>query len=230
MVEPPRGRCVSRRDEWAPIRRAFDAQAMPEPEGRSAPRGVSAVLLALAPSALGPALLYTRRTETLRSHPGEVSFPGGRVEAGETPLAAALRETEEEIGLAAHDVDILGHLTDFLTFRDVLVCAYVGVLREGARVPTEPRSREEVDAVFTVPVTTLLDPSVYEARAIRDMPIGRRVHYWHVRPQTIWGITGELTAQYLARAHSWVPPAQVRWVSEPSEFLPRDHPWLREGA
>lgn len=208
-------------DPWREIRRAFEAQ-LPEPEERSAPRGVSAVLLLLAPSVEGPALVYTRRTQSLRSHPGQVSFPGGRVDPTDvTPLDAALREAEEEVGLSPRDVDVLGHLTDFMTYREQLVCAYAGVLRAGAPAPTLPRSVEEVDEVFHVPVSHLLDASRYEGRTMDGLPgPARRVHYWRVANHVVWGITGELTARYLARAHAWSPPAPARRVASPDELLP----------
>ena len=136
-------------------------------------------------------------------------------------MDAALREAEEEVGLSPRDVDVLGHLTDFMTYREQLVCAYVGVLRAGASVPTAPRSLEEVDEVFHVPVARLLDASRYEARTMDGLPgPGRRVHYWHVANHVVWGITGELTARYLARAHAWSPPARARRVASPDELLP----------
>lgn len=204
------------------IRRAFFS-TLPEPDRGGAPPGVSAVLLPVFATREGPALLYTRRTESLRSHPGEISFPGGRVDPSDpTPLAAALRETEEEVGIAPRDVEVLGHLTDYLTYRNVLVCAYVGVV--GRVPPTEPRSRDEVDEVFTVPVTTLLDASTYEARRIDGMAPDARVHYWRVGGRVIWGITGELTARFLQHVHGWAPPPDVRTVTSPEEFRPSRRP------
>ncbi|HEX2021625.1 MAG TPA: CoA pyrophosphatase [Candidatus Thermoplasmatota archaeon] len=202
------------------LRRAF-LSTLPEPDRSGAPPGVSAVLIPVHLGEDGAGLLYTRRAETLRRHPGEVSFPGGRVDPTDaSPVAAALRETEEEIGLAPADLEVLGHLTDYLTYRNVLVCAYVALLREGVAPPTEPRSRDEVAQVFRVPVASLLDPACYEARRMPDMEPGARVHYWRVRPRTIWGITGEITARYLAHAHAWRPPDRVRVIRDPAEFLP----------
>jgi 8-oxo-dGTP pyrophosphatase MutT (NUDIX family) len=168
---------------------------------------------------VGPSLLYTQRATTLRRHPGEVSFPGGRVDPGDLdPLAAALRETQEEVGVAPGDVEVLGHLTDYLTFHDVLICAYVAAPR--GPPPSEPLSREEVARVFTVPVADLLARETYEARRMPQMPRERQVHYWHVEPQTIWGVTGELTARFLQRAFGWRPPHAPRVIHDPAGFRP----------
>lgn len=224
---------VMRVPEVDAIRAAFSRRG-PEPSRADAPPGVSAVLLALYEGDEGPALLYTERTESLRSHPGEVSFPGGRVDpADPDPLAAALREAEEEVGLRPDEVDVLGHLTDFLTHRNVLICAYVGLVvdREAAEEldeaprlsrspPTEPRSVDEVARVFTVPLRRLLEGEPYEARRVAGMPEGARVHYWNLPPKTIWGITGELTARFLARVYGWTPPKPPREITDLSEFRP----------
>ncbi len=200
------------------IREAFGASG-PEPAQRWAPQGVSAVLLALYETRGEPELLYTQRAASMRSHPGEISFPGGRVEPGDaTPMHAALREAEEEVGLAPRDVRMLGHLTDYLTHRDVLVCAYVGEV--AGQPPSAPRSADEVAQVFTVPIAALLDPGAYEARAIRGMGRGGRVHYWHVGGRIVWGITGELTARFLARVYGWSPPSAPRVITDLSQFRP----------
>ena len=202
------------------LRRAFRPGMDVEPDRSEAPVGISAVLLPVyeLPEA-GPALLYTQRAETLRRHPGEVSFPGGRVDPGDPdPLAAALREAHEEVGIVPEDVEVLGHLTDYLTYQGVLVCAYVGAPR-GAP-PTEPASLDEVARVFTVPVRELLSGERYEARRLPEMVHDRQVHYWHVPPKTVWGVTGELTARFLHRAYAWRPPREARVVRHPSEFRP----------
>jgi 8-oxo-dGTP pyrophosphatase MutT (NUDIX family) len=219
--------------DLAKLREAFARTATPEPTQRAAPHGVSAVLLALYDTAGEPELLYTRRTETMRSHPGEISFPGGRVEAQDaSPLHAALREADEEVGIPPADVATWGHLTDFLTHRDVLVCAYVGeiagpeqvdpatrrLVRPGRRPPTTPRSAAEVAQVFTVPLRELLSPETYEARTVEGLD--RRVHYWRVGGRVVWGITGELTARFLARTCGWTPPSEPRVIHEISEFRP----------
>lgn len=202
------------------VRRAFADKRAPEPDRGAAPLGISAVMLAVYDlPEVGPSLLYTQRATTLRRHPGEVSFPGGRVDPEDLdPLAAALREAHEEVGVAPQDVDVLGHLTDYLTFHDVLVCAYVGAPK--GPPPALPASFDEVAGVFTVPVRDLLSPERYEARRMPVMPRERQVHYWHVEPQTIWGVTGELTARFLQHVYGWRPPRPARLIHEPADFRP----------
>lgn len=192
----------------------------PDPPRDGRPPGLAAVLLALYEAPRGPSLLYIRRAEGMRSHPGEVSFPGGRVDpTDQGPLHAALREAHEEVGLHPSRVERVAHVVDHLTYRGSTVCAYVGRVRD--EPPTQPASPEEVADVFLVPLDELLDPEAYEARRIDGMPRDRRVHYWHVKPYTIWGITGELTARFLHRACGWTPPAEARTVASVEEFVPR---------
>jgi hypothetical protein len=112
---------------------------------------------------------------------------------------------------------VLGHLTDLTTYYGVLVAAYVGVAR--GEPPRVAASVEEVAEVLSVPVSHLLDPARYESRAHVDMP-ERRVHYWHLEGSVLWGITGELTARFLARVWGWAPPGEPRVVREVSEFRP----------
>lgn len=202
------------------LERILAAFEGPEPARSGRPPGLSSVLMALYDTDAGPSLLYTRRAEGMRSHPGEVSFPGGRVDAvDEGPLHAALREAREEVGLDPRRVDRVAHVVDHLTFRGSIVCAYVGHVRD--EPPREPASRDEVSEVFLVPLEDLLDPASYEARRMDGMAPERRVHYWNVEPRTIWGITGELTAEFLRRACAWTPPEQVRTVAHIEDFVPR---------
>jgi 8-oxo-dGTP pyrophosphatase MutT (NUDIX family) len=217
-------RVVQQGGEPKSLARILDAFDAPEPERvGELPADLAAVLLALYETPDGPALLYTRRTDTMRSHAGQISFPGGRVERGESPRDAALRESAEEVGL--HDVTDARHLTDYLTFRGTTIIAYVA--RAHGAPPTVPASRDEVAEVFLVPVDALLDPSTYEARAIEGMRLvapERRVHYWRIGGRIVWGITGELTARFLTRAFGWQPPADVREIERVEDFDPRTLP------
>lgn len=209
---------MTRRATLAEVQRAF-LGPVDEPARGVLAEGTSAVLLPVHVLADGTvALVYTKRAETMRRHAGELSFPGGRVDPGDAhPLAAALREAEEEIGLAPVDVDVLGHLTDMTTHYGMVVAAYVGVLK-GAP-PHEPRSKEEVAEVLTVPVAHLLDASRYESRAHVEMQ-DRRVHYWNLPRGIMWGITGELTARFLHKVWAWEPTGAPRIIDDISQFRP----------
>ena len=205
------------------VERILQAFEAPEAPRNGRPADLAAVLLALYDTDEGPALLYTRRAETLRSHPGEVSFPGGRVDPeDEGPLQTALREAKEEVGIDPARVERVSHVVDHVTYRGSVVCAYVGRVR--GPPPQGPASTEEVSEVFLVPLQRLLDPSVYEARRVEGMPPEKRVHYWHVKPRTVWGITGQLTAHFLERACGWTPPGEARTILSLDEFVPEGIP------
>lgn len=196
--------------------------------------GVSGVLVPLRVRKGHVEVVFTRRTEHLSSHPGEVSFPGGRLEDGDEDLLdAALRETEEEVGLPREHLDVAGLLTDYQPFRGPLILAYVAVLDDQAPAPYRA-SPEEVAEVLTVPIEALLDPAStipvpedawavdnYEARVWWDEERGdRTVHYWHLSEDTrIWGITGELLYRFLEAAFDWEPPIPARRISRLEEFL-----------
>ncbi len=194
--------------------RAF-AGADPEPghfEGNA-----SAVLVPVFVTADGAALLFTRRAETLNTHAGQVSFPGGRVDVeDESARAAALRETWEEVGVAPQRVRMFGHVTDMVTHYGAFIRAYAGFVDgEPPRVPASP---DEVSEILVVPVRDLLDPGRYEARAIAgDHGV---VHYFRTANAVVWGITGDLTARFLTRAYAWERPHDARVVDELRDFLP----------
>lgn len=157
-----------------------------------APRGVrpprpAAVLCGLVPRAEGLGVLLTRRAAHLRHHAGQISFPGGKLEPGDaTPLDAALREAEEEIGLRPEAVRVLGALDPYLTRTEFRVHPFVGMIEPGWRPVLDPN---EVDLVFEAPLDFLMDPanrvrSHYE----RD---GLRRHFYAMPWQDhyIWGAT-----------------------------------------
>jgi 8-oxo-dGTP pyrophosphatase MutT (NUDIX family) len=117
----------------------------------------ASVLLALLERPGGTTVLFTERAAHLKDHAGQVSLPGGRLAAGETPADAALREAHEEVGLEPAAVDVIGSLDDFLTGTGFAITPVVGVVgnAEFAPVP-DPR---EVAGVFEVPLTVILDRS-----------------------------------------------------------------------
>ncbi|HLE96936.1 MAG TPA: CoA pyrophosphatase, partial [Candidatus Thermoplasmatota archaeon] len=145
----------------AALRRLEEAFAAPDPERGEPAARVAGVLVPVVVCDDGSlALLYTRRSEFLSSHPGEISFPGGRLDPDDAgPLAAALRETEEEVGLGAADLRVLGHVADFPTFRGVLVCAYAAAVPL-ALVPASPASPDEVAELLLLPLDGLARPGV----------------------------------------------------------------------
>jgi 8-oxo-dGTP pyrophosphatase MutT (NUDIX family) len=146
-----------------------------------------------------PSLLFTRRTESLARHSGQVSFPGGRSEAGDlSPVETALRETFEETGIAASHVTVAGYLDRYLTGTGFDIQPVVGLVADSFALKPDPR---EVDAVFEVPLGFLLDPANlrHEARLIAGRE--RRFFAFTYQGHEIWGATAAIIvnlAEHLA--------------------------------
>jgi 8-oxo-dGTP pyrophosphatase MutT (NUDIX family) len=147
----------------------------------------AAVLVPVVDHADGLTVLLTERAPDLRHHPGQISFPGGRIEASDAgPLEAALRETEEEIGLPRSSVEVLGFLPDHLIITGYSITPVVALVAPGMALTLDP---VEVAAVFEVPLAFLLDPANHRLRRrpagedfieLYDLPFGKR---------NIWGAT-----------------------------------------
>jgi len=117
----------------------------------------AAVLVPLVVRDGGVRLLLTRRTEHLRDHAGQISFPGGRIEASDADaVAAALREAEEEVGLARDAIEVIGALPDYHTVTAFVVTPIVALVRADASFALDPF---EVAEVFEVPLAFLMDPA-----------------------------------------------------------------------
>lgn len=160
-----------------------DARIIPE----GAERKPAAVLVPLVARPDGLSMLLTQRQPHLRSHAGQVAFPGGRVDDTDPdPIAAALRETEEETGIAPAFVEPLGFLDTYLTSSSYNVVPVVGIVRPGFTVvPHEA----EVAAVFEVPLAFLMNPAHHE-RHSRDY--NGRQRFYYAMPydgRYIWGAT-----------------------------------------
>lgn len=139
-------------------------------------------------------LLYTRRTDLVESHKGQVSFPGGACDEGETtPEQTALREAEEEIGIDPKDVRVLGRLANLITITYFRVTPVVGVVKW----PTVFRVGEhEVARVFTIPLGWLANPS---NRWQFERPGGKRglIAYHPYDGELLWGATARMTVDFL---------------------------------
>ncbi len=132
-------------------------------------------------------VLFTRRTAHLHDHAGQISFPGGRAEPHDADSSAtALRETEEETGVPAGRIEVLGTLSDYITVTGYRVTPVVGLLR----APFDLRPDTfEVAEIFEVPLPFLLDPDNHQRNAVTVQ--GYRRHYYAVpyRAYYIWGAT-----------------------------------------
>ena len=155
----------------------------------------AAVLLPLVPAEDGPAVLLTVRRSDLPDHPGQICLPGGRIEPGETPHAAALRETAEEIGLPSALIRPLGFLSCCETGTGYAIAPLVGHVH---RLPPLRPAPEEVAAIFTLPLAHLTAPDAFSREAV---PGGRRPWYWVIRWQEhmIWGATAAILHEFRSR-------------------------------
>jgi 8-oxo-dGTP pyrophosphatase MutT (NUDIX family) len=167
----------------------YDLELGPGPRRARALRPAS-VLVPLVPRGAGLGVVLTRRPMWLKHHPGHVAFPGGKQEAGDpTPLAAALREAEEEIGLAPSQVEVLGAFDSHETVTAFCVTPFVGLVSPGFR----PRpDRAEVDEVFEVPLAFALDPANFQLHHRRWRGLHRRYYAIPYGPHYIWGATARI--------------------------------------
>jgi 8-oxo-dGTP pyrophosphatase MutT (NUDIX family) len=164
-----------------------------EPEGR--PR--AAVLLPLYDKGGQQHLLFTRRTDLVEHHKGQISFPGGGADPGDRDLQqTALRETHEELGIAPEDVDVFGPLDDWVTVSDFVVTPFAGAITCPAPYPFRPNSFE-VDELLEVPLHHLQNDAnvVGEWRRINGQDVLTYIYRWgdHI----IWGVTARMLKQFL---------------------------------
>lgn len=150
----------------------------------------AAVLCAITERADGLHVVLTRRAAGLRQHGGQVAFPGGKIDPTDpTPLAAALREAEEEIGLSPAHVEILGPIDGHETGTGFSISPFVGFVAEGF-VPVPEAG--EVEAVFEAPLDFLMDPANHR-KGHRDWQ-GARRHFYEMPwgEHYIWGATARI--------------------------------------
>ncbi|MBB5694633.1 CoA pyrophosphatase [Muricoccus pecuniae] len=167
-----------------PARLARAAGDVQSPDGMRRSAVLVPVLLHEAPT-----VLLTLRAATLSSHAGQVAFPGGRIEPGETPEAAALREAAEEVGLDPRLPRLAGRLPGLVTGTGFHVVPVVALLDPPVSLTPE---LAEVAEVFEYPLSRLLDPASPERRS--GVFGGRTRHYWSWphETQTIWGATATM--------------------------------------
>lgn len=180
------------------IREVFDGRvgAPAVVEGRPGIRR-SAVLAAWFEREGEPHVLCTRRSWDLRTHRGEVSFPGGGEEDGDEDLrATALRESCEEVGLDPAAVEVLGELDHLTTVTsDRFIVPFVGLLAEPPRGLVAAEA--EVEQILEVPISALLHPDAYREERWGPIEIDHPVVFFEIEGDTIWGATGAMLRQFL---------------------------------
>src|SRR5918992_1538239 len=156
-------------------------------EGRAAASTPAAVLIPVIAHPAGMTLLFTQRTTHLKSHAGQVSFPGGRAEPGDASAEfTALREAEEEIGLAAERVEILARLPDYHTRTGFRVTPVIGLVQPPLELVPDPR---EVEEIFEVPLDFLLAPANQQRRTREFQGQSVGFYVFEYQNRTIWGAT-----------------------------------------
>jgi 8-oxo-dGTP pyrophosphatase MutT (NUDIX family) len=150
----------------------------------------AAVLIPIFKKDGEPHILLTLRTETVASHKGQISFPGGtREEVDRDLLATALRETHEEVGIRPNDVEVLGELDDLLAVTNFMVTPFVGVFP----YPYDFRvSSEEIAELIEIPLSFFVDPS--NRRTEEWLHRGRyhTVYFYDYGRHTVWGVTARI--------------------------------------
>jgi 8-oxo-dGTP pyrophosphatase MutT (NUDIX family) len=177
-------------DSWSPERRAGRSDYDLNPDATRRPPGElrpAAVLVPLLAARGEPTVVLTRRADELTSHAGQVAFPGGRIEPGETALEAALREAWEEVGLDPAAVEPLGLGDPYETGTGYLVTPVVGWIARAVELTPRPG---EVAEIFAPPFAFLLDRANHRQDHY-EAPDGARRRYWAMpwEGRYIWGAT-----------------------------------------
>jgi len=168
------------------------------PEERAKATVDAAVLVAITNRA-EPGVILTVRREHMRTHAGQIAFPGGRLDAGEDAVAAALREAHEEILLEPEAVDVVGSIEPYRTVTGYVVTPVIGVIPPD--LPLTPHEHEVADW-FEAPLAFILDP----ANQVRQTALfqGRERHYYEIvwNDRRIWGATAAMIVN-LSRRLAW---------------------------
>jgi len=159
----------------------------------------AAVLIPVIERPSGRQVIFTKRTEKLKTHSGQVSFPGGKIDhSDESPQFAALRETHEEIGVEAGLVEVLGQLPDYHSGSGYLISPIVGMVDAKAVFKANPH---EVEYIFEVPLDFLMDPNNHRvgSKVLRNME-----HYYYEMlwgENRIWGVTAGIVRLFYNRVY-----------------------------
>jgi 8-oxo-dGTP pyrophosphatase MutT (NUDIX family) len=153
----------------------------------------------LVPVVLGevPGVLLTKRTANLSSHAGQVSFPGGRIDPGDSgPEAAALREAQEEIGLDPRCVEVLGRMPDYFTGTGYRITPVLAVVPPDLRYEM---SAHEVESIFELPMSVVMDPDAPRLQRQHVRGVWRDYWVWPHPQHYIWGATAAILVRLAER-------------------------------
>lgn len=178
-----------------------------DPATGASPRAderLSAVMAVLVDGHHGAEILLTRRSPLLNNHRGEISFPGGRADVGESIVDAERRETFEEVGIDAEVLTVHGELSPLSTF--VSRSYIVPVIASIPHKPALTLNEHEVDRAFWVPLVELVRPDTYAAEIWSfegtDRPTEHAMHFFYLDDETVWGATARMLHELLSRVHA----------------------------
>ena len=159
-------------------------------------------------------VMLTQRSEKLRSHAGQVSFPGGKQDLQDAnSLETALRETQEEIGLAPEKVEIIGTLDQILSLHYYLVTPFVGIIPENfIPIPNE----DEIEAVFKVPLSFFMQNDQHWTEEFKTPIATILAHHFEFKGFDIWGLTSKLILRLLEIGLGHVPDYPVHHPDSPT--------------
>ena len=141
-----------------------------------------------------PHIIFTKRSSKLSSHPGEVSFPGGKFEEQDSNLlATAVRESEEEIGIKKLNLEHLGKLPYLISKHNIEVHPFIAALKEDQ----EFIANEEIESIFTVPVSYLKNNQNAHIHEFNRQNHNVRISTWHYNEYVIWGLTAMIAAEFI---------------------------------
>lgn len=147
-----------------------------------------------------PHLLMTQRTETVGAHKGQMAFPGGVRNDGESLKEAALRETEEEVGISSQKIQLLGALPEFqIPTSRFWVTPHVGFTGEASDALRMQLSRDEIDRAFWIPFSALTHPDTYRREMFEREGHRFPIHVYQVEEYRIWGATAAMIRNLLER-------------------------------
>ena len=192
LIERIRGRLLAS-PQAAEVTATLAPDWMPE-GGFSEPPRDAAVLIAIVRRDDALSVLYTERSATLRSHSGQIAFPGGKIDPTDAgPAAAALREAHEEVALDPIDAQVLGYLPAYFTGTNFLITPVVAVVTPRGAFTPNPG---EVESIFEVPVELLRDEKTFGTYRIRRKDVEHTT--WQIEHEglVIWGITANLTRRF----------------------------------
>lgn len=157
------------------------------------------------PTIDGPGVILTRRPATMRDHPGQVAFPGGKLDPGEDPIAAALREGWEELALDPNGVQVVGPTDRYRTGTGFDITPVLAVIPPDLPLVPHPR---EVESWFEAPLALLLDEANWNQSSVYWRGAERQFYEMDYAGYRIWGVTAAICAN-LSRRLGWVANAAV---------------------